>query len=135
MRKSWHGSLYLGSPLRGNGQIGSQPLLTTMRACTLTFLLVLLAIGLQAKHHLIPTPGGSCSSDHNPDFDFFLHVRSWSVTLCKQFKDECVKDAVKNDFTLHGVWPNRNNGTYPAFCDGAQFDWNNISDLKVRFAL
>ena len=67
----------------------------------------------------------------NPDFDFFLHVRSWSVTLCKQFKDQCVKDAVNNDFTLHGVWPNRNNGTYPAFCDGAQFDWNNISDLKT----
>lgn len=38
-------------------------------------------------------------------------------------------------FTIHGLWPNYNNGQWPQFCDpDYKFDEDQIADLEVLIA-
>ncbi|KAL6953243.1 ribonuclease T2 [Sarracenia purpurea var. burkii] len=53
------------------------------------------------------------------DFDFFYFVQQ--------------SGKPSEDFSIHGLWPNYNDGTYPSNCDRANsFDENEISDLTSR---
>ncbi|MCO5587672.1 hypothetical protein L7F22_041623 [Adiantum nelumboides] len=35
-----------------------------------------------------------------------------------------------SDFSIHGLWPNYNDGTYPSNCEGTSYDSTLIADLK-----
>ncbi len=54
----------------------------------------------------------SLSSFDDTSFDFFLLVREWPGTIAKQ-----PMPAYINTFTLHGLWPQRNDNTWPQFCN------------------
>lgn len=63
--------------------------------------------------------------ERSGDFDYYVMALSWSATWCSLTGDErgdpqC--DAGRgHDFTLHGLWPNYENG-YPSFCRTGQPD-------------
>lgn len=50
-------------------------------------------------------------------FDLFLLVRQYSPGYCQTTKCEA---SPVSAFTLHGLWPNYDNGDYPQYCETAQ---------------
>ncbi|KAM9985117.1 hypothetical protein ACTFIY_009559 [Dictyostelium cf. discoideum] len=71
----------------------------------------------------------SGSSDTTPgDFDYYLFVQQWIYSYCSESK--CIENKEREAFTIHGLWPNDRNNSYPAFCTGPSFDLGEISDLE-----
>eukprot|EP00238_Polyblepharides_amylifera_P012397 CAMPEP_0196580862 /NCGR_PEP_ID=MMETSP1081-20130531/31081_1 /TAXON_ID=36882 /ORGANISM="Pyramimonas amylifera, Strain CCMP720" /LENGTH=277 /DNA_ID=CAMNT_0041900875 /DNA_START=139 /DNA_END=972 /DNA_ORIENTATION=- len=53
----------------------------------------------------------------NEQWDFFLFVQSWDPELCASYsgrEHNCVASAM--GWTIHGLWPNREDGSYPSYC-------------------
>ncbi|KAJ4461143.1 putative RNase [Paratrimastix pyriformis] len=71
---------------------------------------------------------------------FMDFVTRWTGTACVQnpqfsMNSGNVPRGVAN-FTIHGSWPDRDDGTWPAFCnDSYPFSWNQIADLKPQLDL
>ncbi|XP_076884074.1 ribonuclease 1-like [Bidens hawaiensis] len=68
------------------------------------------------------------------DFDFFYFVQQWPGAYCDT-KSCCYPTTgkPKSDFGIHGLWPNRNNGSYPSNCDSSNpFNATKISDLMSQ---
>ncbi|KAF3431469.1 hypothetical protein FNV43_RR26200 [Rhamnella rubrinervis] len=66
------------------------------------------------------------------DFDFFYFVQQWPGSYCDTQQSCCYPTTGKPaaDFGIHGLWPNRNDGSYPSNCDSSKpFDQSQISDL------
>ncbi|KAJ3673370.1 hypothetical protein LUZ60_006744 [Juncus effusus] len=67
------------------------------------------------------------------DFDFFYFVQQWPGSYCDTQRRCCYPTTGKPaaEFTIHGLWPNYNDGTYPSNCDQNQeFDYSEIEDLE-----
>ena len=72
--------------------------------------------GIGATDLVHSTPDPAPHSD--PGFDLLLLVRTWSPTFCEQLREqklECTRPPLA-DFTLHGLWPEYENGGWPQFC-------------------
>ncbi|KAG5521571.1 hypothetical protein RHGRI_033960 [Rhododendron griersonianum] len=68
-------------------------------------------------------------------FDFFYFVQQWPGSYCDTRQSCCYPETGKpdEDFGIHGLWPNYNDGTYPSSCDRSNsFDESKISDLLSR---
>lgn len=66
------------------------------------------------------------------DFDFFYLVQQWPGSYCNRAASCCYPSTGKppSDFSIHGLWPNYNDGRYPSNCDSTNsFDSSQISDL------
>ncbi|KAJ7559337.1 hypothetical protein O6H91_04G080200 [Diphasiastrum complanatum] len=66
-------------------------------------------------------------------FDFFYFVQQWPGSFCDISSSCCypVTGKPAPDFSIHGFWPNNNDGTYPFNCDLANaFNASKISDLN-----
>nr|VDD58914.1 unnamed protein product [Brassica oleracea] len=75
------------------------------------------------------------SSPSPPDFNFFYWVTYWPGAICDSQKGCCPppKGNMASDFMIHGLWPQFNNDTWPAFCDQTNlFDISKVSDLVSR---
>ncbi|KAL6564608.1 hypothetical protein OROMI_016058 [Orobanche minor] len=73
------------------------------------------------------------SSSQN--FDFFYFVQQWPASYCDTRRGCCYPTTGKpdEDFSIHGLWPNNNNGNWPQNCDPASsLDESEISDLVSR---
>ncbi|XP_052173693.1 intracellular ribonuclease LX-like [Diospyros lotus] len=69
------------------------------------------------------------------DFDFFYFVQQWPASYCDTKRSCCYPTTGKpaEDFSIHGLWPNYDDGTYPSNCDSDNlFDQSEISDLTER---
>ena len=64
------------------------------------------------------TAAGNIASRPAPGFDFYLLNLSWSPEFCHSHPGaaECAAHA---GFVLHGLWPQRNDGSYPQDCSNA----------------
>ncbi|MFS7959195.1 putative ribonuclease T(2) [Helianthus anomalus] len=85
----------------------------------------LLLIKLLALHSLLALSAAQ-------DFDFFYFVQQWPGSYCDTKQGCCYPSTGKpsSDFGIHGLWPNRNDGSYPSNCDSSNpFDASEISDL------
>ncbi|KAF8772907.1 hypothetical protein HU200_005303 [Digitaria exilis] len=53
------------------------------------------------------------------DYDFFFLVLQWPGSYCDTKQSCCYPKSGKPaaDFGIHGLWPNRNDGTYPQNCN------------------
>ncbi|KAL3501422.1 hypothetical protein ACH5RR_035871 [Cinchona calisaya] len=69
------------------------------------------------------------------DFDFFYFVQQWPGSYCESKQGCCYPKTGKpaSDFSIHGLWPNYNDGSYPSNCDpDTQFNPSEISDITTR---
>ncbi|KAL6859406.1 hypothetical protein ACP4OV_017665 [Aristida adscensionis] len=66
------------------------------------------------------------------DYDFFYLVLQWPGSYCDTRQSCCYPSSGKPaaDFGIHGLWPNRNDGSYPQNCDPSdEFDPTKVKDL------
>jgi hypothetical protein len=71
---------------------------------------------------------GYCAAQ---DYDFMYLVLQWPGSYCDTKQSCCYPKSGKPaaDFGIHGLWPNRDDGSYPQNCNpDAEFD-----PSKVRF--
>lgn len=69
------------------------------------------------------------------DFDFFYFVQQWPASYCDTKRSCCYPTTGKpaEDFSIHGLWPNRDDGTWPQNCDtDSTFEESEVSDLMSR---
>ncbi|EFJ52050.1 S-like RNase, partial [Volvox carteri f. nagariensis] len=63
------------------------------------------------------------------EFDFFLLVRQWPGSYCSSNDCPRLRDFGFH-FTIHGLWPNYSNGSWPQFCTPEdKFDEDQLEDL------
>lgn len=67
-------------------------------------------------------------------FDYFFFVQQWPGSFCDAAKPCCfpVTGAPGPFFGIHGLWPNRNDGSYPASCTREEFDESELSDVLAH---
>ncbi|XP_023547522.1 ribonuclease 2-like isoform X2 [Cucurbita pepo subsp. pepo] len=69
------------------------------------------------------------------ELDYFKLTLQWPGTVCKGTDSCCSSNACCNrsgafaDFTIHGLWPDYNDGTWPSCCNGTSFDEKEIHTL------
>lgn len=73
--------------------------------------------------------GGSPKKNDNDDhsFDFFIYSLSYQPEFCRENHERFVgcKDFQENwegQLTIHGLWPSREDGTWPAMCSNEKLD-------------
>ncbi|OIT39530.1 ribonuclease 2 [Nicotiana attenuata] len=71
------------------------------------------------------------------EFDYFKLSLQWPGTYCRRTRRCCSSNACCSRsnsppvFTIHGLWTEYNDGTWPACCSGKAFDEREISTLLV----
>jgi ribonuclease T2 len=66
------------------------------------------------------------------DYDFFFLVLQWPGSYCDTKQSCCYPRSGKPaaDFGIHGLWPNRDDGSYPQNCDpDSEFDPSKVHPL------
>ncbi|RDY06661.1 Ribonuclease 2, partial [Mucuna pruriens] len=69
------------------------------------------------------------------EFDYFALALQWPGTYCHRTRHCCSSNACCRGsngptvFTIHGLWPDYNDGTWPACCTKSSFDPKEISTL------
>ncbi|CAL0318237.1 unnamed protein product [Lupinus luteus] len=69
------------------------------------------------------------------NYDFFYFVRQWPGSYCNTNRSYCYPTTGKPaaDFGIHGLWPNRNDGSYPSNCDpNSQFNPSEVSNITSK---
>ncbi|XP_011628780.1 ribonuclease 2 [Amborella trichopoda] len=73
--------------------------------------------------------------DHQREFDYFLLALQWPGTICQRTHHCCSSNACcrrsssPTEFTIHGLWVDYNDGSWPACCGRSDFDENKITAL------
>ncbi|GLJ49863.1 hypothetical protein SUGI_1059610 [Cryptomeria japonica] len=68
-------------------------------------------------------------------FDYFVLALEWPGTICRNTHHCCSTNACCHGissslhFTIHGLWPDYNDGTWPQCCSGARFNEKKIFSL------
>jgi len=85
--------------------------------------------------------------DNDSGFDFYVYSMSYQPEFCRENDDKfdgcrAPEDDWKGQLTIHGLWPSRNDGTWPSACsdekldlsivmsDGLSQNWPNIKALS-----
>ncbi|KAK7362329.1 hypothetical protein VNO77_04439 [Canavalia gladiata] len=70
------------------------------------------------------------------DLEFFYFVQQWPGSYCDTKRSCCfpLKGKPESNFSIHGLWPNFNDGSYPSNCNIAQnpFKPSKITDRIQR---
>ncbi|XP_077228482.1 ribonuclease 2-like isoform X2 [Tasmannia lanceolata] len=70
------------------------------------------------------------------EFDYFILALQWPGTICQRThhccsSNGCCRSSLSpTEFTMHGLWPNYNDGSWPACCSGSNFDIKKITSLN-----
>jgi ribonuclease T2 len=97
-----------------------------MRSALLVVALASLAVLMSAA--VVSDRTDSRAGDNS--WDYLLLVVRWSGAACVGVDSACYVPSNVNDFILHGLWPNRNDNSYPSFCDNNDpFDSSQVTDL------
>ncbi|KAK6937923.1 Ribonuclease T2-like [Dillenia turbinata] len=74
--------------------------------------------------------------ENRREFDYFALALQWPGTYCQRSRYCCSYNAccrgsnAPTEFTIHGLWPDYNDGTWPACCTKSSFDIKEISTLR-----
>nr|CAC50874.1 S-like RNAse 28 [Antirrhinum mollissimum] len=69
------------------------------------------------------------------DFDYFHLALQWPGTFCRRTRHCCPTNGccrgsnAPAEFTIHGLWPDYNDGSWPSCCTGKKFEEKEISTL------
>uniref|UniRef100_A0A7N0VBZ0 Uncharacterized protein n=1 Tax=Kalanchoe fedtschenkoi TaxID=63787 RepID=A0A7N0VBZ0_KALFE len=81
------------------------------------------------------TGSGDGSVWEQREFDYFKLALQWPPTYCRKTKHCCSSNAccrganAPHGFTIHGLWPDYNDGTWPSCCTHSTFNQKEISTL------
>lgn len=70
------------------------------------------------------------------EFDYFKLSLQWPGTVCRGTRHCCSSNGCcrgsysPREFTIHGLWPDYNDGTWPACCAKSDFDVKEITTLR-----
>ncbi|KAF6164640.1 hypothetical protein GIB67_032868 [Kingdonia uniflora] len=79
--------------------------------------------------------GEEIVGEEHREFDYFLLALLWPGTICRRIKHCCSSNGCcrssnsPTEFTIHGLWVDYNDGTWPACCARSKFDVKEISSL------
>ncbi|KAL3702366.1 hypothetical protein R1sor_020388 [Riccia sorocarpa] len=82
---------------------------------------------VQEEHNLdrgIPT-----ITKHGSDFDYYVFAQQWPGTFCRKSGACCKNVAKPVKFTIHGLWPENEDNSYPSCCKGPGFDEDKVEEL------
>nr|CAD1838958.1 unnamed protein product [Ananas comosus var. bracteatus] len=76
----------------------------------------------------------SSSSSKGREFDYFVLALQWPGTICRSTHHCCSSNGCCGSnpltyFTIHGLWADYDDGTWPSCCSHSGFDINKISSL------
>ncbi|XP_043707039.1 ribonuclease 2 isoform X4 [Telopea speciosissima] len=69
------------------------------------------------------------------EFDYFALALQWPGTFCQRTRHCCSSNGCcrgsnsPTEFTIHGLWPDYNDGTWPECCSRSSFNMKEISSL------
>ncbi|XP_003564836.1 ribonuclease 2 [Brachypodium distachyon] len=68
------------------------------------------------------------------EFDYFALALQWPGTICSSTRhccaaNGCCRSEPLHTFTIHGLWPDYDDGTWPSCCRHTNFDMDKISPL------
>lgn len=67
--------------------------------------------------------------DDNNSWDYMLLVVRWAPTVCLTHSD-CIYPSNATIVNIHGLWPNRNDGSWPSNCDNSYpFNFTQIAPI------
>lgn len=106
----------------------------------LSGLLILLLLISSAESHssskvVVGTTQGAGGVADQREFDYFLLSLQWKGSICQRTRyccssNGCCRSSGATGFTIHGLWTDYNDGTWPACCNAAKpFDINEITPL------
>lgn len=70
------------------------------------------------------------------EFDYFNLALQWPATYCRNTHKCCKQSGCCREsgppqyFTIHGLWPDYNDGSWPSCCSKSNFDMHEISTLR-----
>ncbi|GMP90096.1 hypothetical protein CsSME_00041375 [Camellia sinensis var. sinensis] len=104
---------------------------------TQPILFYLQILGLLIASVCVPviSGGGVVEAREQREFDYFVLALQWPGTFCRRTHHCCSSNGCcrgsnsPTEFTIHGLWSNYNDGTWPACCTGSNFDVKEISTL------
>ncbi|XP_063955086.1 ribonuclease Oy-like, partial [Lytechinus pictus] len=65
------------------------------------------------------------------EWDHLTFVLQWPPTVCRNFGKDCRENNVKNNWTIHGLWPNQGSTHGPICCNKSwPFDPQAVKDLR-----
>ncbi|KAI8013653.1 Ribonuclease 2 [Camellia lanceoleosa] len=80
--------------------------------------------------------GGVVEARKQREFDYFALALQWPGTVCQRSTSHCCSSNAccrgsnaPIEFTIHGLWPDYNDGTWPSCCTRSNFDIKEISTL------
>ncbi|KAH9626926.1 hypothetical protein KSS87_014987 [Heliosperma pusillum] len=75
-------------------------------------------------------------SSNQREFDYFVLALQWPGTYCRRTQKCCKTNGCcrssgpPQHFTIHGLWADYNDGSWPSCCSNDSFDTNEISTLE-----
>uniref|UniRef100_A0ACD5XBR7 Uncharacterized protein n=1 Tax=Avena sativa TaxID=4498 RepID=A0ACD5XBR7_AVESA len=109
---------------------------------TTTYLLVVWALvaadllGTGLARPSAPVPVAAVGKAQR-EFDYFALALQWPGTICSSTRhccaiNGCCRSEPLQTFTIHGLWPDYDDGTWPSCCRHTNFDMDKISTLKPK---
>lgn len=79
------------------------------------------------------------SSSGSNAFDFFVYSMSYQPEFCRENGGtfagcHAPREEWQGQLTIHGLWPSRDDGTWPAACTNERFDPSLLADLSEDLA-
>ncbi|XP_072973926.1 ribonuclease 2-like [Typha angustifolia] len=104
------------------------------KASTSLCSLLRLSLVVFASFLWLPFFLSSSEASSQREFDYFVLALQWPGTICQNTHHCCSSNGCcRSDslpwFTIHGLWENYDDGSWPACCSHSSFDMKKISSL------
>ena len=74
------------------------------------------------------------ASAQSTSYDYFMLVMQYAPSLCTDGTFKCSVSPSWSFFTLHGLWPERNDGSYPQSCTNEAFNASAIQPISAKMS-
>ncbi|XP_038714283.1 ribonuclease 2-like [Tripterygium wilfordii] len=107
--------------------------MASLPAQSLLFIKLAIAFFLTSSYQTVEVNGRESGAQR--EFDYFNLALQWPGTYCQRTRHCCSQNAccrgsnAPAEFTIHGLWPDYNDGTWPACCTRSNFDEKEIATL------